>query len=218
MSVPATRPARGLVPTRTLAPFVTHRHVIAWHPRLPFIAAELGGSVALRVSTGCGAWGRRGCSSSPGAMPGCRSTPLPVTQTTASSWSKGLVSVLKSATAVAAAALGRRDLGVLAPWKAADMLAAQGYALHDIRALTAPRLVMARGRVVACTPGGHAEKVPEEGFCSHRDCYPSTPHRLAPWWDRARTRIRERHGHSRDGRAARTPNQSMCTTSEALVG
>ena len=45
-----------------------------------------------------------------------------------------------------------------------------------------------------------------------------SPHRLAPWWDRPRTRTRERHGYSRDGRAARTPNQSMCTTSEALVG
>ena len=39
-----------------------------------------------------------------------------------------------------------------------------------------------------------------------------------PWWDRAHTRTCERHGHARDGRAARTPHQSMCTTSEALVG
>ena len=39
-----------------------------------------------------------------------------------------------------------------------------------------------------------------------------------PWWDRARTRTRTRHGHARDGRAARTLHQSMCTTSEALVG
>jgi hypothetical protein len=39
-----------------------------------------------------------------------------------------------------------------------------------------------------------------------------------PWWDRAHTRTRTRHGHASDGRAARTPHQSMCTTSEALVG
>jgi imidazolonepropionase-like amidohydrolase len=60
------------------------------------------------------------------------------------------VYVLKSATSVAAAALGRPDLGVIAPRKAADVLAVQGNPLHDIRALTAPRLVVARGRVVAC--------------------------------------------------------------------
>jgi imidazolonepropionase-like amidohydrolase len=61
------------------------------------------------------------------------------------------VYVLKSATSVAAAALGRPDLGVIAPGKAADVLAVQGNPLHDIRALTAPRLVVSRGRVVACT-------------------------------------------------------------------
>jgi imidazolonepropionase-like amidohydrolase len=58
--------------------------------------------------------------------------------------------VLKSATSVAAAALGRGDLGVIAPGKVADVLAVQGNPLHDIRALTAPRLVVARGRMVAC--------------------------------------------------------------------
>jgi imidazolonepropionase-like amidohydrolase len=62
------------------------------------------------------------------------------------------VYVRKSATSGAAAALGRRDLGVLAPEKAADILAVQGNPLHDIRALAAPRLVVARGRVVAGTP------------------------------------------------------------------
>jgi imidazolonepropionase-like amidohydrolase len=62
------------------------------------------------------------------------------------------VYVLKSATSVAAAALGRPDLGVIAPGKAADVLAVQGNPLHDIRTLTTPRLVMARGRVVTCTP------------------------------------------------------------------
>jgi len=63
------------------------------------------------------------------------------------------VYVLTSATSVAAAALGRRDLGVIAPGKAADVLAVQGNPLHDLRALTAPRLVVSRGRVVVCTPG-----------------------------------------------------------------
>jgi MFS family permease len=40
-------PARGLVPTLTLATFVNHLNVIAWNPFLPFIAAELGVTVAL---------------------------------------------------------------------------------------------------------------------------------------------------------------------------
>jgi predicted MFS family arabinose efflux permease len=40
-------PARGLVPTLTLATFVNHLHVIAWNPFLPFIAADLGIPVAL---------------------------------------------------------------------------------------------------------------------------------------------------------------------------
>jgi imidazolonepropionase-like amidohydrolase len=56
--------------------------------------------------------------------------------------------VLKSATSIAAEALGRSDLGVIAAGKAADLLAVQGNPLQDIRALTAPVLVMARGRVV----------------------------------------------------------------------
>lgn len=58
------------------------------------------------------------------------------------------VYVLKSATSVAAEALGRRDLGVLAPGKAADLLAVHGNPLHNIRALNAPRLVVSRGRVL----------------------------------------------------------------------
>jgi imidazolonepropionase-like amidohydrolase len=56
--------------------------------------------------------------------------------------------VLKSATSIAAEALGRRELGVIAPGKAADLLAVQGNPLHDIRALNTPVLVVARGRVV----------------------------------------------------------------------
>src|SRR2546425_5655669 len=58
------------------------------------------------------------------------------------------VYVLKSATSVAAEALGRSDLGVIAPGKAADLLAVQGNPLQDIRALTTPVLVVSRGRVV----------------------------------------------------------------------
>jgi imidazolonepropionase-like amidohydrolase len=56
--------------------------------------------------------------------------------------------VLQSATSVAAAALGRADLGRIAPGAAADLLAVHGNPLQDIRALTSPRLVVARGRVV----------------------------------------------------------------------
>lgn len=56
--------------------------------------------------------------------------------------------ILKSATSVAAEALGRDDLGVLAPGKAADLLAVRGDVLEDIRALLHPLGVMARGRLV----------------------------------------------------------------------
>ncbi len=56
--------------------------------------------------------------------------------------------MLKTATSVAAEALGRDDLGTLAPGKAADLLAVHGNPLRDIRALTQPRLVVARGQVV----------------------------------------------------------------------
>jgi imidazolonepropionase-like amidohydrolase len=56
--------------------------------------------------------------------------------------------VLKSATAVAAAALGRHDLGVIAPGKAADLLAVYGNPLQDIRALLQPTLIVTRGRIV----------------------------------------------------------------------
>ena len=58
------------------------------------------------------------------------------------------VYILKSATSVAAEALGRSDLGVIAPGKAADLLAVKGNPLQDIRALNAPVLVVSRGRVV----------------------------------------------------------------------
>jgi MFS family permease len=40
-------PAGGLVATLTLATFVNHLNVIAWNPFLPFIAAEIGVTVAL---------------------------------------------------------------------------------------------------------------------------------------------------------------------------
>ena len=58
------------------------------------------------------------------------------------------VYVLKSATSIAAEALGRSDLGVIAPGKAADLLAVQGNPLQDIRALNTPVLVVSRGRIV----------------------------------------------------------------------
>jgi imidazolonepropionase-like amidohydrolase len=58
------------------------------------------------------------------------------------------VYILQSATSVAAEALGRPDLGVLASGKAADILAVQGNPLQNIRALLHPRLVVARGRLI----------------------------------------------------------------------
>jgi imidazolonepropionase-like amidohydrolase len=68
--------------------------------------------------------------------------------------------VLQSATSVAAAALGRADLGRIAPGTAADLLAVDGNPVQDIRALTRPRLVMARGRVVG---SGRAGSVAQRG-------------------------------------------------------
>lgn len=57
--------------------------------------------------------------------------------------------VLKSATSVAAEALGRSDLGVITAGKAADLFAVQGNPLEDIRALNHPKLILSRGRIVA---------------------------------------------------------------------
>jgi imidazolonepropionase-like amidohydrolase len=62
--------------------------------------------------------------------------------------------VLASATGLAAEALGRDDIGVLAAGKAADVLAVGGDPLADIAAITRPRLVVAGGRVVARTATG----------------------------------------------------------------
>lgn len=56
--------------------------------------------------------------------------------------------VLKSATSVAAQALGRSDIGSIAPGKMADLFAVQGNPLRDIRVLTHPTLVVSRGRIV----------------------------------------------------------------------
>ena len=56
--------------------------------------------------------------------------------------------MLKTATSFAAEALGRSDLGTLAPGHAADLVAVYGNPLQDIRALTQPRLVVARGQIV----------------------------------------------------------------------
>ncbi|MDH3604378.1 MAG: amidohydrolase family protein, partial [Candidatus Tectomicrobia bacterium] len=59
------------------------------------------------------------------------------------------VAVLKSATSVAAEAMGRPDLGVIASGKAADLIAVRGNPLQDIRTLTQTRFVMSRGQVVS---------------------------------------------------------------------
>ncbi len=56
------------------------------------------------------------------------------------------------ATSVAAEALGRHDLGVLAPGKAADLLAVRGNPLQDIRDLANTRLVVARSHVMDGSP------------------------------------------------------------------
>ncbi len=56
--------------------------------------------------------------------------------------------MLKTATSIAAEALGHNDLGVLAPGKAADLFAVDGNPLEDIRALMHPRLVVSRGQLV----------------------------------------------------------------------
>ena len=56
--------------------------------------------------------------------------------------------VLKTATSVAAEALGRDDLGVVAPGKAADLLAVHGNPLQEMRDIKNTRLVIARGQVI----------------------------------------------------------------------
>ncbi len=58
------------------------------------------------------------------------------------------VYLLKTATSVAAEALGLSDIGVIAPGKTADLLAVHGNPLQDMRALTETRLVVAGGQVV----------------------------------------------------------------------
>ena len=55
--------------------------------------------------------------------------------------------VLRSATSVAAEALGRSELGVLARGKAADLFAVHGNPLEDITAIVRPVLVVARGNI-----------------------------------------------------------------------
>lgn len=59
------------------------------------------------------------------------------------------VDVLISATGEAARALGRDDIGTLAPGKCADLLAVHGDPLADIHAITRPERVLARGRPAA---------------------------------------------------------------------
>jgi imidazolonepropionase-like amidohydrolase len=55
--------------------------------------------------------------------------------------------VLRSATSVAAEALGRSELGVVAPGKAADLLVVHGNPLADISAVERPAMVVARGNI-----------------------------------------------------------------------
>jgi imidazolonepropionase-like amidohydrolase len=57
--------------------------------------------------------------------------------------------VLASATSSAAQALGRDDIGLIAPGRIADLLVVHGDPLADIRAITLPERVIARGRLVA---------------------------------------------------------------------
>lgn len=59
------------------------------------------------------------------------------------------VDVLVSATGEAAQALGRDDIGTIAPGKVADLLVVHGDPLADIRAITHPERVIARGRPAA---------------------------------------------------------------------
>jgi imidazolonepropionase-like amidohydrolase len=61
------------------------------------------------------------------------------------------VYTLKTATSIAAEALGRSDLGVLAPGNVADLLAVQGNPLQDLQALLHTRLVMSRGQIVSAS-------------------------------------------------------------------
>ncbi len=56
--------------------------------------------------------------------------------------------VLKSATSVAAAALGRGDIGTVAAGKAADLLAVQGNPLDDIKNIHRTTMVIAAGKTI----------------------------------------------------------------------
>jgi imidazolonepropionase-like amidohydrolase len=56
--------------------------------------------------------------------------------------------VLRSATGIAADAIGRADIGRVKVGAAADLLAVAGDPTNDIRAIEATRLVMARGKIV----------------------------------------------------------------------
>jgi len=59
------------------------------------------------------------------------------------------VEVLISATGTAAQALGRDDIGIIAPGKIADLLVVHGNPLDDIAAIKRPERVIARGRPAA---------------------------------------------------------------------
>ena len=63
--------------------------------------------------------------------------------------------VLKTATSVAAEALGRDDLGVLAAGKSADLLGVRGNPAEDIRAILQPQLIVARGQMAHAPRSRH---------------------------------------------------------------
>ena len=64
------------------------------------------------------------------------------------------IEAIKAATSRAAVALGRGDIGVITPGKAADLLAVRGNPLADIGALLSPVFVLARGRAVDLADAG----------------------------------------------------------------
>jgi adenine deaminase len=61
----------------------------------------------------------------------------------------GAVECLRAATSSAAALLGRRDRGVIAPGTRADLLVVDGDPTRDLAAIERVRAVVAAGRVVA---------------------------------------------------------------------
>jgi imidazolonepropionase-like amidohydrolase len=63
-------------------------------------------------------------------------------------WGMTPAAAIRSATSDAAELLGRKDVGVLAPGRYADLVAVEGDPLHDVRALEHVTLVMKGGAIV----------------------------------------------------------------------